>query len=456
MWFAVACLGLIVLAVVTNPPVFGKDRLRLEVSESNRYLSYSDGTPFFYLGDTGWELFHRLDRKEADRYLTDRAKKGFTVIQAVVLFGIDEPNAYGDFPLHKNSPARPNEAYFQHVDFIVSKAESLGLYIGMLPAWGRYWKKVGPYDLFDPENARTYGEFLGKRYPDAPIIWILGGDQNIESKSDRQIIQAMAEGLQAGDGGAHLMTYHPRGRSTSSDYFHDAEWLDFNMLQSGHTSRNLDNGTMVDHDYALMPPKPTLDGEPRYECIPVRFARGGHDPSNRMDAYDVRRAAYWSLLAGACGFTYGNNNVWQMWEPEHRSAIHADIPWYEALDHPGAFQMGLVRRLFESRPYQKLAPSQKLVKSEPVTGGKKIRAAVARDGSFAFIYSPGGEKFSIDNSTISAPKIRKLWYNPRYGNAEIFEVSEEKGVQEYTPPTSGKGNDWVLILEDTSANFPMP
>ena len=53
---------------------------RLKVSDNHRFLVTEDGAPFFYLGDTGWELFHRLNREEADRYLENRAKKGFNVI----------------------------------------------------------------------------------------------------------------------------------------------------------------------------------------------------------------------------------------------------------------------------------------------------------------------------------------------------------------------------------------
>src|SRR5438093_1563944 len=70
---------------------------RLKVSENKRFLVREDGSPFFYLGDTAWELFHRLRREEAERYLKDRAAKGFTVIQAVVLAeldGLHDPNPY--------------------------------------------------------------------------------------------------------------------------------------------------------------------------------------------------------------------------------------------------------------------------------------------------------------------------------------------------------------------------
>ena len=89
--------------------------------------------------------------------------------------------------------------------------------------------------------------------------------------------------------------------------------------------------------------KPTLDGEPRYESIPVGFYFRNISKLDRFDDYDARQAAYWSVLAGACGHTYGNNNVWQMWTPDRKPALWANIPWHESLDTPGAFQMGFVR-----------------------------------------------------------------------------------------------------------------
>src|SRR5262247_1744202 len=97
---------------------------RLKVSENHRYLQYDDGRPFFYLGDTAWELFHRLNREEATLYLTNRSKKGFTVIQATVISemdGLKTPNAYGDLPFVDGDPSKPNESYFRYVDFIVNK-----------------------------------------------------------------------------------------------------------------------------------------------------------------------------------------------------------------------------------------------------------------------------------------------------------------------------------------------
>jgi hypothetical protein len=145
----------------------------LQVSSNNSYLESAEGKPFLWIGDTAWELFHKLDREEAQMYLRNRAEKGFSVIQAVViaeLDGLKKPNAYGHTPLFDNDPSRPNEKYFEHVDFIVDEAEKLGLVIGMLPTWG---DKVTPAHgggpvIFNEKNAFVFGEFLGnaiKRNP---------------------------------------------------------------------------------------------------------------------------------------------------------------------------------------------------------------------------------------------------------------------------------------------------
>lgn len=447
----------LVFGTATGPAVAG----RLKVAPGGRYLQFDDGTPFFYLGDTAWELFHRLNREEAERYLQDRAAKGFTVIQAVILAqlgGLDVPNAYGELPLLERDPARPNEAYFRHVDWVVERAEKLGLYIGMLPTWGSYWKQLGDEadPIFNAENAKVYGRFLGERYRDRPVIWILGGDENVESEGERRVIDAMAQGLREGDGGAHLITYHPRGPGRSTDFLLEAPWLDFHMIQSSHAAHDHDNGLFVEDDRRRAPDKPTVDGEPRYETLAVGFYWAEANRQDRFDDYDVRQAAYWAMLAGACGHTYGHGSLWQMWAPGRPPVLFVKIPWWEALDHPGAWQMGVLRGLFEARPFWKLVPRQDIILDGPRAGGAKIRAAVAEDGSFAVIYSPRGEQFTVDKGAVKGRVLCESWFDPRYGVTYRIHCGNTPSIQTYTPPTSGRGQDWILLIDDAAAGLPEP
>jgi hypothetical protein len=174
-----ACAALIIFNAVAIPA----DRVRrlppLKVSPNHRFILENE-QPFFYLADTAWELFHRLNRKEAAAYLHTRAQQGYTVVQAVALAeldGISDPNAYGKLPLVDRDPARPaitagahpekpaEYDYWDHVEYIIDEANRNGLYVGLLPTWGRWVVKNphAPQDtIFNAANAQTYGEFLGR------------------------------------------------------------------------------------------------------------------------------------------------------------------------------------------------------------------------------------------------------------------------------------------------------
>lgn len=430
----------------------------LEVSSDGRHLVREDGSAFFWLGDTAWELFHRLDREEATTYLDNRAEKGFTVIQAVVLAeidGLNTPNAYGATPLENNDPTQPNEAYFEHVDYVVDQAEQRGLYVGMLPTWGDKFNKAwgtGP-EIFTPENARVYGEFLGERYKNEPVLWILGGDRNPDDEEDEAIIRAMARGIQAGNEGRQLMTYHPQGGAQSWQWFHEDEWLDFNMFQSSHGAFDIPNHRTTREGYLLRPTKPVLDGEPRYEDHPVEW-----NPNfGWFDAFDVRQAAYWSLLSGAFGHTYGNHNIWQMWEPGREAVNHARTPWHEAMDQVGATHVGYARQLFLSRPFLTLIPDQSIIAGSAGKGAAHQRAARDSTGRSLMVYTPYGTPVSVWMGTISDSEASASWFNPRTGETEAIGTFETRGSQTFDPPgPDGRGRDWVLVLDAADENFPPP
>ena len=426
------------------------------ISENHRYLLDQFGKPFYYMGDTAWELFHRLTREEAEFYLQDRAAQRFNVIQAVVLAeygGLVEPNSQGNMPLLENDPSRPVEAYFADVDWVVNRAEQLGLCVGMLPTWGDKWNKKwgqGP-EIFNPANARVYGEFMGKRYREKPIVWILGGDRPIESERHRAILRALASGLRAGDGGRHLITFHPSGGRSSSDWLHGEDWLDFNMCQTGH-GFNHENFRRIIADYALKPVKPCLDAEPGYEDHPAEFnPRNGY-----LDAYEARKFAYWSVFAGACGHTYGCHDIWQFFAPGRQPITAARTPWREALLLPGSRQMKHLRTLIESRPMLVRVPDQELIAGDPGRGTDRIAATRADDGSYAMIYASSGLPFTVVLEKLAGAELRSWWVDPRSGTARHDGVFARRGTREFRPPTQGQGHDWVLVLDNASRGYASP
>ena len=241
LFFVLIC-GILCIPAKTT---IGKMPERINISDNRHYLVDEQGHPFFYLADTAWELFHRLSREEADMYLKDRARKGFTVIQAVAiaeLDGINTPNTYGHLPFIEEDPTRPairegtDNDYWDHVDYIIRRANEQGLYMAILPTWGRYWHD-GSNPIFNTQNVRIYGRWLASRYRDAKVIWVLGGDRNPENNEQREIIRQMARGLIEGDQHTHLITYHPTGFCGSAQFFHNEDWLDFNKLEKRYNSK---------------------------------------------------------------------------------------------------------------------------------------------------------------------------------------------------------------------------
>jgi hypothetical protein len=439
----------------------------LKVCADGSTLCTDAGKPFIYLADTAWELFHRLDRQQAVTYLDARAAQRFNVVQAVALAELSiakEPNALGDFPLIDKDPTRPattpgsdpgNPAaydYWDHVDFIVDAANARGMYVALLPAWGR-WVHDAKDRIFDETNARTFGAFVGKRYGKKAVIWILGGDR--PPVGDEPIYRAMARGIVEGvagkeDWSAVLMSMHP-GDKTTSKYFHGEPWLDFNSTYSGHgRGSKARTWKVVGHDHALTPRKPVIDLEPLYEDHPIEFLAKELGYSNETH---IRQRAYWAMLAGAAGHVYGNHSTWQMYAPPKTPINGPILTWQQALHRPGAAQMQHLRALFESRPFPGRVPDDRLLAN--ALDGEDRLVALRGDG-YAFVYSPGGRPFTVDTTKVAGPKARLAtwWWNPRTGDAQPADSLEAKAAQPFKCPV--EGTDWLLVLDDAARKFAAP
>ncbi|MEJ5310982.1 MAG: glycoside hydrolase family 140 protein [Anaerolineae bacterium] len=436
---------------------------RLQVSSNRRFIITENGDPFFWLGDTAWELFHRLTREEAERYFAHRQANRFTVIQAVALAefdGLNTPNAYGECPLLDNDPTRPNEAYFAYVDEVIQMAARHGLYVGLLPTWGdkvsRQWG-VGPV-VFNPENAEVYGRFLGARYREQTnVVWILGGDRPAvhEAHDYRPIWRAMAAGIDAGMERPSFKTYHPMGGHSTSAWLHDETWLDMHMMQSGHGGgRDVPVWEWVMHDYALMPVKPVLDGEPNYEDHPVNPWPTWDPKNGYFRDHDVRKQLYRSVFAGACGVTYGHHAVWQFADEKHGAINFVEFPWTVALDRPGARQVKHLRALMESRPYLNRIPDQAMLLSDPGVGDHHLRATRDSEGRYAFVYLPLPLPVTVNLEVISGARVNAWWYAPCTGQATWIGQFAATGAQTFSP--AGQHPDWVLVLDDASRGFGAP
>ncbi|MFR9166246.1 MAG: glycoside hydrolase family 140 protein [Dysgonomonas sp.] len=432
----------------------------VEVADNRHFFKTSDGKPFFWLGDTGWLLFSKLTHEEAELYFKNRQEKGFNVIQASLLHTLDAKNAYGDSALIRQDMANLNlknlnddKTYWGNISYIIDLAAKHDIYIALIPAWGGVLKNKNT----TVEKAGKYADWLANTFKDKTnIIWFTGGD--VRGNDVEDIIKTMGRKIREIDK-KHLISFHPFGRTQSSTWFHNEPWLDFNMFQSGHRNYEQDstgnkfgedNWKYVIIDYNKTPIKPVIDGEPSYEGIPQGLH---HSYTPKWKAEDVRRYAYWSVFAGACGFTYGHSSVMQFYNPSNddEPAYHATMDWKTALNAEGASQMQYFKNLILSYPYYERIPDQSLIHDPQKE--KYQRVAATRGKDYALIYTYTGEKFSVNMKKITGKTVNAFWFNPRTGEKTFIREYKNKGVTEFTPPdVPQNGNDRVLIIESVYNN----
>ncbi len=441
------------------------DHGKLRVSDNGTYLQHTDGSPFFWMGDTGWLLPENLDRTEASYYLGGASNAGYNVVQVQTINGVPALNIYGQYShpdgwdfSNINKPGV--YGYWDHMDYIISKAEDNGIYIGMVPIWGGLVKN----GLMNVEQAKAYGKFLGERYKDQPnIIWFIGGD--IRGDVNPEVWEALATSIKEADPN-HLMTFHPFGRTSSTAWWHNAPWLDFNMFQSGHrryaqvkgdgddrgaAAQAEDNWRYVEEGLARTPRKPILDGEPSYEEIP----QGLHDPSQPWwKAPDVRRYAYWGVFGGAFGHTYGHNAIMQMRKPGYSPAYGCTQTWYEGMEDPGYNQMKHLKNLMLTFPFFERVPDQSVIAGE--NGERYDRLIATRGNDYLLVYNYTNRPMSIDLTRISGKKKNVWWYSPVDGSLQYVGEFDSKVTPFHYDGGHGAGNDHVLIAVDSSKSYLSP
>ena len=355
---------------------------------------------------------------------------------------IDQPGVYG---------------YWNHMDHIIDTAEQQGIYIGMVCIWGGLVKA----GLMDTAQAKAYGTFLANRYKNRPnIIWIIGGDTYGNIKTE--VWDALASTIKSIDKN-HLMTFHPFGRTLSTTWFNNATWLDFNMFQSGHRRYNQskdytnsllpagteeDNWRYVELSHSMSPMRPVIDGEPSYEAIP----QGLHDPKEGFwKAEDARRYAYWSVFAGAFGHTYGHNSIMQFLKPGVNAAYGATRLWYDALNDEGYNQMKYLKKLILAFPFFERIPDQSIIAGK--NGEKYERLIATRGEDYLLVYNYTGRTMEINIDKISGKAKKAWWYSPRNGSVTYIGEFKSKTITVKPEGSHTNGNDWVLIVTDSSKNY---
>lgn len=438
--------------------------ISLQASPNGRFLQYAGGTPFFYLADTAWMLPNKLTEEEARRLFADRSAKGFTVIQSLIfrdLFVPNSANVHGVKPFASEADmdaAKLNPKWLDWVVRITTMAADHGLVMAWLPTWGDKWTKrnnsAGPVIFDKASKAEAYGRDLSDALGECDnVIWVRGGDGDIETPAQADIMRAMARGLRSGASRGRLITFHPAGGLTSA-IFSSEDWLDINTVQSGHGRLNSPNYLQIETLYNTLPTRPCLDIESIYERIPVGSRRqNGIPPEHRafFDDYDVRRSHYRSVLAGTAGFACGCEPICQIYRPGDRSHAwdgQGIQTWEEGLAAPGSSQLQLLKRLLLDRSYFTRIPDRGLLRELDIGGNddpvSHIAVARCSAGGYILVSVPVRQMLTIDTSVLPAKRLRISEYDPEAGvQLHTWEI-KNSGIYRHIP---SRRLDTLLVID---------
>lgn len=489
---------------------------KLRISENKRYFVKADGTPFTWIADTVWTMPQRIKWDDAEYFIQKRKSQGFTVLQIVALDPEQDDqmrNPVGIKALQDDDLTKPEERYFEYLDWILDKAEEYGFYVLLLPVWGQLvvgddWMGGIYAKTVTEENAFWYGQWIGNRYKNRNnIIWCLGGDrQPIHKGVDyRNVWRRMAEGLASGvlnkelkyneneeEWKDLLITYHAchemeTGECSTMSYWTEEEnWIQFIMLQSGHGLKPK-NYELVEKEYnrasryGHKKTMPVWDGEPAYEEMPTSFP----DFTERHGSWMVRKRAYWALFAGAFGHTYGHCNVWPSVSEKQKNSMMSGT-WCEALDSEGSGHIKILRDFMESVPLMECVPAQEMIcQDEEGVMDAHVQAAIHKDKKFLCAYLPSGGSYTLkvgellredaasEDSRMESSKGNSVygwWFNPRDGKCYDEKMQETgtafvcetvhvngntAGEMTVTAPEQGAEKDWILLLYTKETAVPV-
>ncbi len=425
----------------------------LKVAEDGRHFQHTDGTPFFWLGDTWWMgLCKRLSWPDGFQTLTaDRLQKGFTVVQIVAgLYPDMEPfdprgaNEAG-YPWEPEF-ARINPAYFDMADVRMQYLADQGLVACVVGFWGYFIPRMGM------AKVKQHWRYLIARWGAYPVVWCLAGEGTMPyylSKTKDQDAETQKHGLtelaryvRATDPRRHPITIHPS--KSSRLCVDDPTVLDFDMLQTGHNDRQSVPNTIetVNQSLAATPKMPVLIGEVCYEGIA------------EASRQEVQRFMFWSaLLGGTGGHTYGANGIWQVNTRQQPYGLSphghswGGPAWDIAAQLPGSGQLGLAKGLLTRYSWWKLEPRPELI--EPHWNASDYWQPFAGQipGEAVIAFCPSGYKPVTFKNLDAATTYRGFFFNPSDGTEVPMENVHPDSSGSWKPPEFPIFRDWVMVLE---------
>ena len=423
----------------------------VRLSEDRRFLTWANGSPFFWLADTAWNGVLRSNEADWQRYLTARSNQGFSVVQFVSTQWRGAMEALGDeraFEGTDRITIFPD--FFRSREARIAAINEAGLVAAPVILWA-VWDSDPGWALAEADAIRL-ARYIVARWGAYQVVWFLGGDGNyLGERAERWRTIGRALFGKPVEERDRLVTMHPGGQTWVGDLFRQEPWYDFIGYQSGHGSSDEHLRWLVEGPPAQKwdgdPVLPVVNLEPNYEGFPSYHTDRG------FTDYEVRRAAYWSLLLSPpAGISYGTNPIWVWPEAPEVPDGHASIglvePWDKGLLLPGIHSMTILRAFFEVTPWWSLRPAPVMLAEQPGTDDPTsfIAAAKTQDGTQGVLYLPKGGTIPLKLESLPLSSVIR-WFDPRLGRwTDTHVLSKEANGGGTVQVTAPDEQDWLLVI----------
>jgi hypothetical protein len=434
-------------------------------------FAYTDGTPFFPMGDTCYGLYSDSPITPVLRaqYLKTRHLQRFNFVRLGILHSPTHGQTDPNYWPWGGTPGQPdldrfNPPFFRGLDAVLTEMQAVGMNAELIML-NYYLRPFTDVKAWTPRRQRQWLRYVTARYAAFPnlFLWTIAneyethpdGRYRLDVPDDPQWARATARFIKQHDPYRHLVTVHPvisastQGR-TPNDPFHPPWWIgeffgkddamDVLSQQTGQHGEgvvwneqllcwtgdapDLVASLRADRRYA----RPVLNTESGYE-----YLRGHPTEKKQVHHTDkVRHSAWRIVCAGgyfAAGFhgTIGHSDSWNRIDaPNHYTFV--------VKDEGAAGQLAFLHDFFTRLPFWRMQPF------DGVHGDMAV--SLAEPGQVYVIYLPHGGEMAVDLSDVQSP-LTGRWFNPRTGKwAEPFEVAGGRRVAFQAPDVS----DWVLRL----------
>jgi len=362
----------------------------VRVGKDGRHFEHSDGTPFFWLGDTWWKnLCKRMTWEGFQELTADRQGKGFSVVHIVCGVYPDEPvfepswENEGGKPYETRDFTVVNPTYFEYADRRIEHLVEAGIAPAIVGSWKGSQGYCNGMAMAGVAGMKRHWRNLVARYGAYPTIWIIGGESAGPKWTE------VARYVQEIDPYGRAATLHPHSYNPARRSVTDKTVINFDMLTTWHGGWAVAKDLLpkVKASYNLQPAMPVVIGEQSYE---------GHMQTGFAD---VQRYVFWSSMVSgfASGLTYGAAGVWHASVEGDPGLTHVyDLTtWKKGMHFPGSTQLGLGKKLLEEYAWWRFEPHPEWVEEGCFASGIC--------GEVRFIYQPRRNTYNWEG-----PKIKNL------------------------------------------------